>query len=173
MGLNMAPGLKRAFVAEQWPLVPKELWRQARQEAEDLVKTDRKLDIVGTDYDPRAVQAARGNAIAAGVGDRISFQVKPLSACSSQGEYGKIICNPPYGERIGEKAELDKLYQEMGAVFSRLESWSYYIITSHPEFEKLFGQRASKKRKLYNGDIKVDYYQYFGPRPPRTSLRSL
>jgi len=173
MGLNMAPGLKRAFVAEQWPLVPKELWRQARQEAEDLVKTDRQLDIVGTDYDPRAVQAARGNAIAAGVGDRISFQVKPLSACSSQGEYGKIICNPPYGERIGEKAELDKLYQEMGAVFSRLESWSHYIITSHPEFERLFGQRASKKRKLYNGDIKVDYYQYFGPRPPRTFLRFL
>lgn len=173
MGLNMAPGLKRAFVAEQWPLVPKELWHQARQEAQDLVKTDRQLDIVGTDYDPKAVQAAKDNAIAAGVGDRISFQVKPLSACSSQGEYGKIICNPPYGERIGEKAELDKLYQEMGAVFSRLESWSHYIITSHPEFEKLFGQRASKKRKLYNGDIKVDYYQYFGPRPPRTFLRSL
>jgi len=84
-----------------------------------------------------------------------------------QGEYGKIICKPPDGERLGEREQVEKVYQEMGVVFAKLESWSYYIITAHPEFERLFGRTVSKKRKLYNGDIKVDYYQYFGPRPPR------
>ncbi|MDP3488110.1 MAG: class I SAM-dependent RNA methyltransferase, partial [Bacillota bacterium] len=171
MGLNMAPGFNREFVSEQWPLIPEELWRQARQETHDMVQFDRQLEIVGADYDPRAVHAAKHNAIVAEVGEYTRFQVQPLSTCSSKGEYGKIICNPPYGERLGEREQVGKLYQEMGAVFSKLESWSYYIITSHPAFERLFGRRASKKRKLYNGDIKVDYYQYFGPRPPRTFFR--
>jgi len=168
----MAPGQSRAFVSEQWPLLPEELWRQARQESKDLLKHDRQLDIAGADFDPRAVDAAKHNAIAAGVGECVRFQVQPLSTCSSKREYGKIICNPPYGERLGEKEQVEKLYQEMGIVFAKLESWSHYIITAHPEFERLFGRRASKKRKLYNGDIKVDYYQYFGPRPPRTYFES-
>jgi len=165
IGLNIAPGLRRRFVSEQWPLIPGELWRQARRETQDLIRVDRQLEIVGADLNPEAVRAATHNAQAAGVGEHTRFKVQPLSACHPTAEYGKIICNPPYGERLGERAQVEKLYQEMGLVFSRFTSWSYYIITAHPEFEKFFGRRASKKRKLYNGDIKVDYFQYYGPRP--------
>ena len=168
LGLNMAPGSRRAFVSEQWPVIPEELWRQARQEAQEMVRLDRKLEIVGADVDPKAVQAATHNARAAGVGGHTRFEVRPLAACGSTAQYGKIICNPPYGERLGEREQVEKLYQEMGSTFAKLDTWSYYIITAHPEFEKLFGRSASKKRKLYNGDIKVDFFQYFGPRPPRT-----
>jgi len=168
LGLSMAPGYRREFVSEKWPLIPEELWRQARQEAQDMIRLDRQLEILGADCDPKAVQAARLNARAAGVEAHTRFEVRPLAACSSTAQYGKIICNPPYGERLGERGQLEKLYQEMGMVFSKLDSWSYYIITAHPDFEKLFGRSASKKRKLYNGDIKVDFFQYFGPRPPRT-----
>ena len=171
IGLNMAPGHKREFVSEQWSLIPEELWREARQETHDLVQFDKQLEIIGADHDPRAVYAAKNNAIVAGVGDYTHFQVQSLTTLSSEREYGKIICNPPYGERLGEREQVEHLYQEMGGVLSKLDTWSYYVITSHPGFERLFGKRASKKRKLYNGDIKVDYYQYFGPRPPRTFFR--
>ncbi|KAF0194231.1 MAG: putative N6-adenine-specific DNA methylase [Bacillota bacterium] len=171
IGLNIAPGFKREFVSEQWPLIPEQLWYHARQETHDLVQFDRKLEIVGSDHDPRAVHAAKHNAIVAGVGDYTHFQVQSLTTLSSEREYGKIICNPPYGERLGEREQVENLYQEMGTVFSKMDTWSYYVITSHPGFERLFGTRASKKRKLYNGDVKVDYFQYFGPRPPRTFFR--
>ncbi|MBS3985249.1 MAG: class I SAM-dependent RNA methyltransferase [Selenomonadales bacterium] len=168
LGLNMAPGYKRGFVAEEWPQVPKELWGQARQEAGDSLTPDAPLEIVGTDIDPKAVALARHNADLAGVGGKIHLQAQPVSSFSSKRKYGKIICNPPYGERLGEGEQVERLYKEMGAVFSRLESWSYYVLTANPAFERCFGRAASKKRKLYNGDIKVDYYQYFGPRLPKS-----
>jgi putative N6-adenine-specific DNA methylase len=107
------------------------------------------------------------NSIEAGFEEQIHFQRMPLSELSSAKKYGKIICNPPYGERLGSVEEVTALYREMGHVFKKLDTWSFYILTAYEEFEKLFGKKASKKRKLYNGDIKVDYYQYFGPRPPR------
>jgi len=172
IGKNIAPGINREFAAEKWPLIPSTLWVQARQEALDCIEHDASLSIAGSDCDPKAINAAHQNAVAAGVGEDTGFQVKPVKALITKGEYGKIICNPPYGERLGEREQVEKLYKEMGAVFTRLDTWSYYIITSHPGFETFFGKRASKKRKLYNGDIKVDYYQYFGPRPPRGFFRS-
>jgi putative N6-adenine-specific DNA methylase len=167
LGLNIAPGLNRSFVSEDWPNIPKELWQQARQEAQELAQLDRSPYIIGTDIDPRVLKVARRNAETAGVSQFIHFQTRPLSELSSRRKYGKVICNPPYGERIGERREVARLYKEMGQVFARLDTWSFYILTSHPEFEKLFGRPATKRRKLYNGNIQVQFYQYFGPRPPR------
>jgi putative N6-adenine-specific DNA methylase len=166
MGSNTAPGSKRRFISESWPLIDSKLWKEARQEARDL-KQVVNMDILGYDIDYHAVKLARENAAKAGLDKSIHFQQQPLSALSSKKKYGKIICNPPYGERLSEKAEVEKLYQEMGRVFKNLDTWSFYILTSHEAFEKLFGRSASKKRKLYNGNIKVDYYQYYGPRPKR------
>ncbi|NLJ24358.1 MAG: class I SAM-dependent RNA methyltransferase [Firmicutes bacterium] len=167
MGLNIAPGLNRSFASEDWPNIPKQLWDEARQEARELAQFDRSLYIIGTDIDPQVLKAARHNAEAAGLSELIHFQASPLQDLSSKRKYGKIICNPPYGERIGERKEVAKLYREMGQVFSKLDTWSFYVLTSNPDFERLFGRPATKKRKLYSGNMKVDYYQYFGPRPPK------
>lgn len=167
IGRNIAPGINRTFAAEEWPTIPRALWRTARKETHDLAAFDRELDITGFDLDDRVISIARENAREAELDDAIHFQGQPLSQLSSKKKYGKIICNPPYGERLGEKKEIERIYREMGRVFAPLDTWSYYVLTSHAEFERLFGKPATKKRKLYNGDIKVDYYQYFGPRPPR------
>lgn len=165
IGCNIAPGSRRRFMAETWPSVDKRLWELARQEAREAVRQDCSLDILGYDIDIKAIRLARENATKARMEKLIHFQQQPVSALSSRKKFGKIICNPPYGERLSQKDEVEKLYKEMGKIFSKLDTWSHYILTSHPEFEKLFGKPASKKRKLYNGNIKVDYYQYFGPRP--------
>lgn len=113
------------------------------------------------------LKVARHNAKLAGVDQYIDFHTLPLSQFSSKKKYGCIICNPPYGERLGELKEVEALYREMGQVFSKLDTWSIYVLTAHEGFERFFGRRADKKRKLYNGRIKVDYYQFYGPRPPR------
>ena len=166
MGLNVAPGLNRSFASESWPQIRKELWDEVKQEARELAQFDRSLQIIGTDIDPRVLKIARRNAEAAGLSELIHFQASPMQDLSSRRKYGKIVCNPPYGERIGERKEIAQLYREMGRVFSKLDTWSFYILTSNPDFERLFGRPATKKRKLYNGNIKVDFYQYYGPRPP-------
>ncbi len=167
IGQNIAPGMNREFVSESWPTIPKALWQEARKETHDLAQFERPLDIIGTDIDERSLKIARNNVREAQLEDFIHFQQMSVSDLSSKKKYGKIICNPPYGERIGEKPEVEELYKEMGKNFEKLDTWSFYILTSHPNFEILFGKPASKKRKLYNGRIKVDYYQYFGSRPPR------
>ncbi len=168
IGLNRAPGMDRSFAAESWPLLPGALWKKAREEAKDRAKNGEILEIRGTDSDPDAVKRSRKNARLSSVDDVIHFQVQPLSGLRSRHKYGKVVCNPPYGERLGDKPEIQQLYQTMGTLFRRLETWSYYILTAYPHFEKHFGQRATKKRKLYNGNIKVNFYQYFGPTPRRS-----
>lgn len=167
IGANMAPGLYRQFASEKWRQIPKKLWTDMRNEAFDLIKKDVKLNISGYDADEDAVKLSISNAKKAGVSDYVKFSKRSLKDLKTDDEYGVIICNPPYGERMGELKEVEKLYREMGKVFARLDTWSYYIITSHENFEKLFGRDASKRRKLYNGMIKTTYYQYFGPRPPK------
>lgn len=167
IGQNIAPGMNREFASEQWPIIPKELWREARKETHDLARYDQPLDIIGTDIDEEVLKIARENAEEAMVGDNIHFQRLPVAELRTKKKYGKIICNPPYGERLGEQKEVERLYREMGKVFGTLDTWSFYVITSNENFEELFGKQASKKRKLYNGNLKVDYYQFFGPRPPR------
>lgn len=171
IGQNIAPGMNREFVSENWPTMPRELWRQARKETHDLACYNRSLSIIGTDINNGVLKLARQNAGEAGVDELVHFQCLPVAQVRSGKKYGKIICNPPYGERLGELREVERLYREMGQVFSRLDTWSFYILAAHPQFEKLYGRPATKKRKLYNGNIKVDYYQYFGPRPPRKASR--
>ena len=167
IGQNIAPGMNREFASENWPIIPREIWREARKETHDLARYDEPLEIIGTDIDEEALKIARANAEEAMVRDAIHFQRMDMRDLKTKKKYGKIICNPPYGERIGEEKEVERLYRDMGAVYNTLDTWSYYIITSNENFEQLFGKPASKKRKLFNGNLKVDYYQYFGPRPPK------
>lgn len=167
IGLNMAPGSKRNFVSEQWDLIPEKTWKTARDEAMDMFKYDADFRVLGSDIDGEVLRSARYNIHIFGLDDYISVQKLPISDLRSSREYGYIICNPPYGERLGEKREVERLYQEMGKVFREMDKWSYFVLTSHPDFQKLFGRQADKNRKLYNGRILCYYYQYFGPRPPR------
>ena len=167
IGLNIAPGIKRSFAAENWSIVPKSLWQEAWEEAFALVETGEKLRIIGTDVDEKVLSLARYHARLAGVENQIHFQKLALSDVQTKSQFGYIICNPPYGERTGEVKEVESLYKEMGQVFKHLDTWSFFVLTSHPRFEHLFGRPASKRRKLYNGRIECQYYQYLGPRPQR------
>ena len=123
--------------------------------------------IQGSDIDEEVMSLARFHARAAGVETGIHLQRLPVAEISSRYKHGFIICNPPYGERLGEMRDVERLYKQMGTIFRTLDTWSFYILTSHLQFEALFGRRADKKRKLYNGRIMCNYYQFFGPPPPR------
>lgn len=167
IGQNIAPGFNREFVSENWNLIPSKVWDEARTEAEDLAKYDQPLDIVGSDIDHRLVQISRENAFEAGLGDLITFKQMRVQDFTTTKQYGVIVGNPPYGERLGEKVAVQKMYKEMGQTFADLDTWSIYMLTSDEEFETYYGKKATKKRKLFNGFIKTDYYQYWGKRPPR------
>jgi len=168
IALNQAPGLNREFDAEKWPIIPKKLWEQARTEARDLMNKNMPLKIRGTDIDPEVLSLARYHARQAGVADKIHFQQMPVSQAQTKEKYGFLVCNPPYGQRLEDLRAAEKLYREMGVTFKKnLETWSFYILTSHKEMERLFGRRADKKRKLYNGRIETHFYQFYGPKPPR------
>lgn len=167
MAKNIAPGLKRKFDCEQWPLMGSEAWKLIRKEAEEAVISDIDITLEGYDIDKRAVAIARKNAELAGVEDIVHFQVREVKDFSTKHQYGYIICNPPYGERLNEIEDVKKLYQVMGDVFTPYKTWSKYIITSFEEFEKAYGVRSTKNRKLYNGRIKTYFYIYFGEKPPR------
>ncbi len=167
IGKNIAPGMNRSFVSEEWPVIPRELWREARKETHDLAKFDQPLRIYGSDIDGEALKLARYHIEEAQLDEDIHVQKLSVTELRSRFDYGCIICNPPYGERLGEQREVADLYRQMGKVFSNLDTWSHYIITSHPEFEALYGKKAGRRRKLYNGRIECTYYQYPGPRPPR------
>lgn len=167
IGKNIAPGIHREFSAEGWGSIPGSLWKKAREEASDLVRKDRELRIQGSDIDNDVMSLARYHARQAGVENDIHFQRVPAADVASRYKYGFIICNPPYGERLGELKEVEALYRQIGSAFKALDTWSFYILTSHPQFEALFGRRADKKRKLYNGRIMCNYYQFYGPPPPR------
>lgn len=165
---NIAPGMSRSFLAEQWSnLVPKKSWYNAMDEAQELVDDKIETDIQGYDIDPNVVKAARENARLAGVDHLIHFQQRPVSALNHPKKYGFVITNPPYGERIEEKANLPQLYREIGEAFQRLECWSEYVITAYEDAEKYIGKKADKNRKIYNGMMKTYFYQFLGPRPPR------
>ena len=168
MAANMAPGMKRRFLAQQWDnLIPKELWAECRKEAEEQVDLSVHTDIQGYDLDPEVVKAARENAKRAGVDSLIHFQQRDVADLNHPKKYGFVITNPPYGERLEEKEALPKLYQEIGRAFGRLDSWSEYVITSYADAERYIGKKADKNRKLYNGMIKTYYYQFLGPKPPK------
>ncbi|MBN8200226.1 MULTISPECIES: THUMP domain-containing class I SAM-dependent RNA methyltransferase [Bacillaceae] len=167
IGQNIAPGFNREFISEGWSWIPEKVWEDARNEAEDLANYDQPLDIAGADIDHRMVKIAEENAFEAGLGDLINFKQMQVRDFTTAKEYGVIVGNPPYGERLGEKSAVQRMYAEMGSAFASLDTWSIYILTSDEEFETHFGKKATKKRKLFNGFIRTDYYQYWGKRPPR------
>ncbi|MDK2936740.1 MAG: putative N6-adenine-specific methylase [Eubacteriaceae bacterium] len=166
MGKNIAPGLKRSFISEDWDFIPANTFINARELAEGMIN-DQSFRLLGSDIDSKALKQARNNAELAGVSDYVAFQNLPVQSVQTKKKYGVIITNPPYGERLGDEREIKKLYADMGRVFESLDDWSYFIISGYEKFEKVFGKKVTKNRKLYNGDIKTYFYQYYGPLPPR------
>ncbi|NMB44130.1 MAG: class I SAM-dependent RNA methyltransferase [Clostridiales bacterium] len=168
IGCNIAPGMNRSFMAENWTnIVDKKSWYKAIEEAHDMIIKPTGMDIQGYDIDGDVVKAAMENAKLAEVEEYIHFQQRPVSQLSHRKKYGFIITNPPYGERLEEKEDLPKIYTDMGEAFNRLDSWSYFIITSYEDIEKYMGKKANKNRKIYNGMLKTYFYQFMGPRPPK------
>ena len=168
MAANMAPGMNRSFLAEEWDnLIPKKAWYDALDEANDLVDVNVSVDIQGYDIDAEAVKAARQNAKDAGVDHLIHFQERAVKDLRHPKKYGFIITNPPYGERLEEKKNLPELYREFGESFRLLDSWSAYMITSYEDAERYFGRKADKNRKIYNGMLRTYFYQFMGPKPPK------
>ena len=168
MAANMAPGMNRSFLSEALlHLIPKKNWYDAVEEAQEQINLKIETDIQGYDIDAAVVHSARENARRAGVEELIHFQQRPVSELHHPKKYGFIITNPPYGERLEEKAELPALYRQIGESFDRLDTWSKYMITSYEDAQHYIGKKADKNRKIYNGMIKTYFYQYLGPKPPR------
>ncbi|WP_127585437.1 THUMP domain-containing class I SAM-dependent RNA methyltransferase [Paenibacillus koleovorans] len=167
IGWNLAPGLRRSFDAEAWEVVPKTLWEQARDEAFDLVRDDEPLDIFGSDIDEEAIRVALAAAKGAGLSGEITFHEQPVSKWKPEGDYGCLITNPPYGERLGTSGEADKVIRQLGSIFRSHETWSAFILSPDKQFEHHFGKPSDKKRKLFNGRIECALHQYMGPLPPR------
>lgn len=170
IGTNRAPGMNRRFEAQNWEnLIEKTIWRDAFEEAHDLIDDSVKMDIQGYDIDYKMLKIARENAKLAGVDRHIHFQERPVHELSHPKKYGFIITNPPYGERLEEKKDLPMLYGQIGEVFSKLDTWSKYVLTAYEDAEKYIGKKATKNRKIYNGMMKTYLYQYLGPKPPRNT----
>ena len=165
---NVAPGMNRDFTAEEWTnLIDRKLWYECVKEAEDMIDTTVKVDIQGYDIDGDVIKAARENAKRAGVEHMIHFQQRAVADLSHPKKYGFIITNPPYGERLEDKADLPALYTQIGQAYQRLDSWSMFLITSYTDTEKYIGRKADKNRKIYNGMLKTYFYQFLGPKPPK------
>lgn len=161
MAQNIAPGVNRNFSAERWDVLPQSAWAQERERARDLVKRDMHFQAYGSDIDAGALELARANADRAGVLQNIAWKEADLKDFSPVTEKGTLICNPPYGERMLDLQQANELYRMMGEKFDKKRGWSYYIISPSEQFESLFGRRADKRRKLYNGMIKCQLYMYF------------
>ena len=168
---KMAPGLRRSFAFEEWNWISNRLIQEVRTEAAKKVDRELELDIMGCDIDARMVEIAKANAQVAGVAGDITFKQMRVQDLRSDKINGVIISNPPYGERLSDDAGVAKLYAEMGQVFAPLKTWSKFILTSDESFETKYGSQADKKRKLYNGTLKVDLYQYFGQRVKRQEVK--
>ena len=156
---NRAPGLNRAFAAQDYPWMPKQLWQQAKEEAKSREFAG-KYRILGSDNDPACVSLAFANARKAGVADSVDFRDGDATKMSLPCDEGILVCNPPYGERMMEQHSAQRLYAALGRHLKFADKWSKFVITSEPEFEHYFGRRADKKRKFYNGKIKCDYYMF-------------
>ena len=167
IGHNIAPGFNREFLCETWDWVSPEIFAAVREEAEQRADYDVKLDILGTDIDFRMIEIAKKNAQEAGLSDSITFKQMQLADFTTDKEYGVLVANHPYGERLGEEEKVRQLYKEMGNVYRPLKTWSKYILTSDLTFEQYYGEKATKKRKLYNGALRTDLFQFWGTRPPR------
>jgi 23S rRNA (guanine2445-N2)-methyltransferase / 23S rRNA (guanine2069-N7)-methyltransferase len=169
LGRNVAPGLRRTFAAEDWQTLDSRLWAAAREEARDLARPALPERLLGYDIDGEALSLARFHAEQAGVASDIHWQQRSFTDLRAKAEYGCIITNPPYGERMGEDDEIERLYRSFPLVLRGLPTWSFYILSARLDLEKLVGQNADRRRKLYNGPLECTYYQFHGPLPPRDS----
>lgn len=167
IGHNIAPGFNRDFACEAWDWFDAAVFDKVRSVADEAADYDIELDIAGSDINGRMIEIAQANAEEIGLGDSIQFKQQAVKDFKTEKEYGVIVANPPYGERLGEEEQVRILYREMGEVFRPLKTWSKYILTSDLAFEEFYGAKATKKRKLYNGAIRTDLFQYWGERPPR------
>ena len=158
---NTAPGLFRTFAAENYPWIPKSVWKKVRDEAKAARKLDTEFRAIATDIDSETVEIARDNIRRAGMWDYINCFTKDALTIRRDDKRTTIVCNPPYGERMDTVKSAQALYKKMGKVFSKLSPWQIYIITSEEDFENIYGKRADKVRRLYNGMIRCNYYQYF------------
>ncbi|MFS0687872.1 class I SAM-dependent RNA methyltransferase [Sporosarcina sp. 179-K 8C2 HS] len=164
IGQQIAPGYNRDFSSEQWPWIDQAIWDRVREEAEDIAKYDQPLDITGFDVDPRMIKIAQQNAVEAGFMDLIRFEQRDVKDLAVEGLNGVLVGNPPYGERLGEIEEAEELAGVIGHIMDRYPSWSVYMLSSLENFETMYGKKATKKRKLFNGFIRTDFYQYWGQR---------
>ncbi|GKV67155.1 MULTISPECIES: class I SAM-dependent RNA methyltransferase [unclassified Sporosarcina] len=164
IGQNLAPGYNRSFLSEEWPWMNAQVWDRVREEVEDVAKYDLPLDIRGYDVDGKMISIAQQNAMEAGFADLISWQQQDIRDLHVEGQNGVLIANPPYGERLGETEEAEDIAEILGGIMKNYPSWSVYILSSLENYEEMYGQRATKKRKLFNGFIRTDYYQYWGQR---------
>ncbi|MYZ63659.1 class I SAM-dependent RNA methyltransferase [Lactobacillus salivarius] len=162
IGCNIAPGLKRNFAFEDWDWVDKDIIKQAREQAQAAIKKDIDLDISGYDIDGSMIETAKENAVQAGVQDIVNFKQMAVKDFKTDKINGVIVANPPYGERLSDKEHVHQLYQQMGKLYQPLTSWSKYILTSDLQFEQFYGTKATKRRKLYNGSLRTDFFQYWG-----------
>lgn len=166
IGRNIAPGLNRSFACEGWEFIDKKLWKEEKRAAFQAIRYDQELDITGMDIDPRAVSAAKQNAEEAGVEDCIHFERADAARLHAAGENGILIMNPPYGERIGEEKEIQKIYGGLGRFLKANPDWSLFLVTTDKEAEeKILQRKADRRRKLYNGRLEVCYYQFHGQKP--------
>ncbi|MCD1259023.1 class I SAM-dependent RNA methyltransferase [Paenibacillus athensensis] len=162
IGWNIAPGLRRSFPSEAWDnVVPPELWEAARDEAYDAVRDDVPLDIVGSDIDAKAIDVALAAAKAAGLSKQFALRVEPVAKARPIGENGCLITNPPYGERLGDSREVEQALRQLGSITGQLPTWSVFILSPSRQLEHYMARRADKKRKLFNGRIECNLYQYW------------
>ena len=164
---NIAPGFNRDFAIESWDWFDKKISDDLRAKADELANYDIELDITGYDIDERMIEIAKANALEAGLAADITFKQLAAKDWQTDKKNGVIVANPPYGERLGDEDTVHQLYREMGDVYRPLKTWSKYILTSDLEFEQFYGERATKKRKLYNGALRTDYFQFWGKKERR------
>lgn len=164
IGWNVAPGLRRAYPSEQWHRITPDMWELAREEAYDALQDDIPLVISGSDIDPKAIEIAIASAKKAGLGGEIRFTTAPVSKLRASGDYGVLLTNPPYGERLGNQKEVETVLRQLGSHVHALRNWSTYVLSPAKNLEHYMENKADKKRKLYNGRIECHFYQFFGPR---------
>ena len=167
IGRNIAPGFNRDFVCETWGWMPASLCQKMRDKADSLADYDSELDISGYDIDGRMIEISKRNAEEVGLLDDINFKQLAAKDFKTDKKYGTIVANPPYGERLSDLDQVRTLYKQMGEVYRPLKTWGKYILTSDLEFERFYGAKADKRRKLYNGSLRTDLFQYWGPRKPK------
>lgn len=167
IGQNIAPGYNREFISEDWAWMKAKIWDEARNEADALANYDQPLQIIGSDIDHRMISIAQENALEAGFGELLTFKQMQATDFTTRLTDGVIISNPPYGERIGDKEAIEAVVKTLGQVMKNYPTWSVYMLSSMENFEQCYGRQATKKRKLFNGFIRTDLYQYWGQKSKR------